>query len=184
DQNVLQDIEKLLKEKSPSKDRLADQPDSKPVADPLASEENASPGTAPRRDPLKRDSAGVHLRDYPKRRVADRDETSSIRVPIERVDRLLNLVGEMVITQSILSQTAATLTPEKLEHLREAVAQMDRHARELHERMMAIRMVPLRQLFGRVPRLVRDLAAAVGKEVELSISGEDTELDRTVIEKI
>src|SRR5262249_34199334 len=67
------------------------------------------------------------------RRIADRDESSSIRVPIERVDRLLNLIGELVITQSIVSQTVTAFTPEKLELLQEAVAQMDRHARELHE---------------------------------------------------
>lgn len=176
--NVLHSIEKLLIEKPQAKKPPQDHPGSEQTADAHATEEDeCPPKTAPARP-------GVHLPDYPKRRITDRDETSSIRVPVERVDRLLNLVGEMVITQSILSQTAATLTPEKLEHLREAVAQMDRHARELHERMMAIRMVPLRQLFGRVPRLVRDLATAVGKEVELSISGEETELDRTVIEKI
>jgi two-component system chemotaxis sensor kinase CheA len=126
----------------------------------------------------------VDVLGRPGRRITDRDEASSIRVPIERVDRLLNLIGELVITQSIVSQTVTAFTPEKLELLQEAVAQMDRHARELHERMMAIRMVPLRQLFGRFPRLARDLAATIGKQVELRISGEETELDKTVIERI
>jgi two-component system chemotaxis sensor kinase CheA len=111
-------------------------------------------------------------------------ETTTIRVPVEKVDRLINLVGELVITQSMVAQTVASFSMEKLARLQEAVSQMDRHARELHERMMAVRMVPIKALFGRFPRLVRDLTAAVGKQAALEVAGEDTELDKTVIEKI
>jgi two-component system chemotaxis sensor kinase CheA len=100
------------------------------------------------------------------------------------VDRLVNLVGELIITQSIVSQTVARCTPDNAALLREAVTQMDRHARELHEQIMAIRMVPLKLLFGRFPRMVRDLTAAVAKEAILEIRGEETELDKTVIERI
>lgn len=117
-------------------------------------------------------------------RFGDRDKISSLRISIDRVDRLINLVGELVISQSMVSQTVSEYTPDKIGQLKEAVAQMDRHARELHERMMSVRMVPLRQLFGRFPRLVRDLVAAADKRVALEMSGEDTELDKTVIEKI
>ena len=111
-------------------------------------------------------------------------ESASIRVPVDKVDRLINLVGELVITQSMVAQTVAAFTPDKLARLLDAVGQMDRHARELHERIMAVRMVPIRTLFARFPRVVRDLAAAQGKPVVLEASGEDTELDKTVIERI
>jgi two-component system chemotaxis sensor kinase CheA len=111
-------------------------------------------------------------------------EAASIRVPVEKVDRLVNLVGELVITQSMVAQTVSAFTADKLGMLGEAVAQMDRHARELHERIMAVRMLPIKTLFGRFPRLVRDLTAAAGKEAALEVAGEDTELDKTVIERI
>jgi two-component system chemotaxis sensor kinase CheA len=111
-------------------------------------------------------------------------DSSSIRVAIDKVDKLINLVGELVITQSIVAQAVTNFTPEKLSVLEEAVAQMDRHARELHERVLTVRMVPIKTLFSRFPRLVRDLAAAVDKQVSLEIFGEETELDKTVVEKI
>jgi two-component system chemotaxis sensor kinase CheA len=120
----------------------------------------------------------------PRRRTTDREEASSIRVRIDRIDRLINLVGELVIAQSIVSQAAADFTPDNLTRLRESVTQMDRYTRELHERIMAIRMVPLKQLCGLLTRLVRDLAAAVGKQAVLEVSGEETELDKIVLEKI
>lgn len=122
--------------------------------------------------------------EWPRRRRSDLEEATTIRVPVEKVDRLINLVGELVITQSMLAQTVADFSVARVGQLQEAVAQMDRHARELHERMMAVRMVPIRALFARFPRLVRDLAGTVGKQVALELSGEDTELDKTVIEKI
>jgi two-component system chemotaxis sensor kinase CheA len=111
-------------------------------------------------------------------------EAASIRVPVEKVDRVINLVGELVITQSIVAQTVASFSMDQLPRLAEAVAQMDRHARELHERIMGVRMIPIKTLFARFPRLVRDLTAAVGKQVLLETAGEETELDKTVIEKI
>jgi two-component system chemotaxis sensor kinase CheA len=111
-------------------------------------------------------------------------ESGSIRVSIDKIDKLINLVGELVITQSIVAQTVNHYSPEKLAILEEAVAQMDRHARELHERVLTVRMIPVKTLFSRFPRLVRDLAGAVGKKVRLEVLGEDTELDKTVIEKI
>jgi two-component system chemotaxis sensor kinase CheA len=111
-------------------------------------------------------------------------EAASIRVPVEKVDRLINLVGELVITQSMIAQAVSNFSAENLEALQEAVGQMDRHARELHERIMAVRMIPIKTLFGRFPRLVRDLTAAIGKQAVLETYGEETELDKTVIEKI
>jgi two-component system chemotaxis sensor kinase CheA len=113
-----------------------------------------------------------------------RQEVSSIRVHTAKVDQLINLVGELVITQSMVAQLVTRFTPDRLPQLEEAVTQMDRHARELQERVMAIRMVPIRMLFSRFSRVVRDLSQAQGKQVVLDISGEDTEIDKTVIEQI
>jgi len=113
-----------------------------------------------------------------------KQEVSSIRVNTDKVDKLINLVGELVITQSMVAQLIAGFTPDRLPQLEEAVTQMDRHARELQERVMAIRMVPIRMLFSRLPRVVRDLAQAQHKQVVLDMAGEETELDKTVIEQI
>jgi two-component system chemotaxis sensor kinase CheA len=111
-------------------------------------------------------------------------DATTVRVPIEKVDGLVNLVGELVITQSMIARLVANLGPDRAAQLEEAVAQMDRHARELQERVMAVRMLPIRTMFSRFPRLVRDLAHAQGKQVVLDASGEDTELDKGMIEQI
>ena len=111
-------------------------------------------------------------------------EATTVRVPIEKVDSLVNLVGELVITQSMIARLVAERGPERAAQLEEAVAQMDRHARELQERVMAVRMLSVHTMFRRFPRLVRDLAHAQGKQVVLETSGEDTELDKAVIEQI
>ena len=105
-------------------------------------------------------------------------------MPIVKVDHLINLVGELVITQAMVAQAAAALPADHAATLAEAVAHMDRHARDLHEQVLALRMLPVRSLFSRFPRVVRDVAAALGKQATLEVSGEDTELDRTVIERI
>jgi two-component system chemotaxis sensor kinase CheA len=118
------------------------------------------------------------------RQLRHKQETASIRVNTEKVDKLINLVGELVITQSMVAQLIAGFTPDRLPRLEEAVTQMDRHARELQERVMAIRMLPIRMLFSRFPRVVRDLSQAQGKQVTLETTGEETELDKTVIEQI
>ena len=111
-------------------------------------------------------------------------EATTVRVSIEKVDSLVNLVGEIVITQSMIDRLVADLAPDHVAQLEQAVAQMDRHVRELHERVMAVRMLPIRTVFSRCQRLVRDLAHAQGKQVVLETSGEDTEVDKGVIEQI
>jgi len=111
-------------------------------------------------------------------------ESATIRVPTAKIDRLINLVGELVVTQSMVAQLVTRFSPDHLGQLQEAVAQMDRHARDLQERVMAVRMLPIRTVFSRFPRVVRDLAQANGKEIVLERIGEDTELDKTVIERI
>jgi two-component system chemotaxis sensor kinase CheA len=108
----------------------------------------------------------------------------SIRVSIEKVDELLNSVGELVITQSVLSQLAAPLEGRDAEQLRNALAQLERHMRGLQESVMRVRMLPINVVFNRFPRLVRDLGQKLGKKIELRLSGDTTELDKTVLEKI
>jgi two-component system chemotaxis sensor kinase CheA len=108
----------------------------------------------------------------------------SIRVSIEKIDELLNSVGELVITQSVLSQLAATLEGHDAEELRNALGQLERHMRNLQESVMRVRMLPISFVFNRFPRLVRDLGQRLGKKIELRLSGDTTELDKTVLEKI
>nr|WP_314899602.1 chemotaxis protein CheW [uncultured Deefgea sp.] len=109
---------------------------------------------------------------------------TSIRVSVEKVDQLLNLVGELVITQSMLAQNALQLDPVLHEKLLSGVAQLERNTRELQESVMSIRMMPISFVFNRYPRLVRDLAGKLNKQVELRMIGENTELDKGFIEKL
>jgi len=109
---------------------------------------------------------------------------SSIRVSVEKVDQLINLVGELVITQSMLAQALARSEGAVNETLATGVAQLERNSRDLQEAVMSIRMMPIAFVFSRFPRLVRDLAGKLDKQVDLKLVGEQTELDKGVIEKI
>lgn len=109
---------------------------------------------------------------------------SSIRVSVEKVDQLLNLVGELVITQSMLAQAAIELDANQRERLVGGIGQLERNSRELQEAVMSIRMLPISAVFNRFPRVVRDLAMQLGKQVELQMIGEHTELDKGFIEKL
>ncbi|MBS0171666.1 MAG: chemotaxis protein CheA [Nitrospira sp.] len=115
---------------------------------------------------------------------AKKAETPSIRVDTVKIDRLINLVGELVITQSMLSDLGSRFEMSQLPVLLERVAQLERNTREIQERVMGIRMVPIGNAFSRFPRLVRDLSGKAGKKIHLILSGEETELDKTVIESI
>ncbi|MGI9214004.1 MAG: chemotaxis protein CheA [Methylococcaceae bacterium] len=109
---------------------------------------------------------------------------TSIRVDTQKIDQLINLVGELVITQSMLSLLGEDFTPDRLEQLQSGLVQLERHTRDLQESVMNIRMLPISFVFNRFPRMVFDLSSKLGKRVELKISGEQTELDKTVIEQI
>ncbi len=116
-----------------------------------------------------------------------RAQAGSIRVSIDKIDALINTVGELVITQSILGQIGRELEGvlgPQLEKLRNGLAQLERNTRELQEGIMGIRMLPISFAFSRFPRLVHDLGRQLGKQVRLEISGEQTELDKTVMEHI
>ncbi|WP_109483239.1 chemotaxis protein CheA [Paraburkholderia sp. C35] len=115
---------------------------------------------------------------------ANAGEGSSIRVGVEKVDQLINLVGELVITQAMLAETTSTFDPALHDRLFNGMAQLERNARDLQEAVMSIRMMPMDYVFSRFPRLVRDLAAKLGKQVELVTFGQATELDKSLIERI
>ena len=109
---------------------------------------------------------------------------NSIRVAIEKIDELLNTVGEIVITQSMLTQLSRRFDGVNGDSLRSGLAQLEMNIRELQESVMRVRMLPVGSVFSRFPRLVRDLSSRLGKKIRLQISGEQTELDKTVLEKI
>ena len=109
---------------------------------------------------------------------------ASIRVATSKVDKLVDLVGELVIAQSMAHEIVHNFSGVRLAELQEAVAQMERHIRELLERVMSVRMLPIGHIFGRFPRLVRDLSIQLSKNVRLEMAGEDTELDKGVVEQM
>lgn len=115
---------------------------------------------------------------------AKASESTSIRVAVEKVDQLINLVGELVITQSMLAQRSGTLDPVNHGDLLNSMSQLERNARDLQESVMSIRMMPMEYVFSRFPRLVRDLASKLDKQVELTLRGSSTELDKSLIERI
>jgi two-component system chemotaxis sensor kinase CheA len=111
-------------------------------------------------------------------------ESASIRVATDKLDSIINLVGELLITQSMLAAFAEGLAPGKLDMLRKGLSQLARNTRELQESVMRIRMLPISFAFNRFPRLVHDLSRKLGKSVEIRLNGENTEVDKTVLEKI
>ncbi|MEG9766514.1 chemotaxis protein CheA [Enterobacter hormaechei] len=111
-------------------------------------------------------------------------ESTSIRVAVEKVDQLINLVGELVITQSMLAQRSNELDPVTHGDLITSMGQLQRNARDLQESVMSIRMMPMEYVFSRFPRLVHDLASKLNKQIELTLMGSSTELDKSLIERI
>lgn len=108
----------------------------------------------------------------------------TIRVETGKIDSMINMVGELVITQSMLSMLGEDFDMSKLEDLRTRLAQLERFTRELQESVMNIRMLPISFVFSRFPRLVHDISKKLGKKIELKLSGETTEVDKSVIELI
>jgi two-component system chemotaxis sensor kinase CheA len=108
----------------------------------------------------------------------------TIRVATEKVDGLIDLVGELVIAQSMAAQAMNNFSPERLPQLQAALGDVERHTRELQERVMRIRMTPVGTIFSRFPRLVHDIGQSLDKDIALEIEGEETELDKGVVERI
>ncbi|WP_295549780.1 chemotaxis protein CheA, partial [uncultured Stenotrophomonas sp.] len=115
---------------------------------------------------------------------ASQEAETSIRVSVDKVDALINLVGELVITQAMLKQVSHALDPVHAESLFAGLDQLERNTRDLQEAVIGVRMLPVDAVFRRFPRLVRDLSSRLGKQVRLRTVGEGTELDKGLIEKI
>ncbi len=144
------------------------------VAQPVAAAPVAQ--SAPREQPAARQERAE--------KPARVSESTSIRVAVEKVDQLINLVGELVITQSMLAQRSNELDPVNHGDLITSMGQLQRNARDLQESVMSIRMMPMEYVFSRFPRLVRDLASKLNKQIELTLLGSSTELDKSLIERI
>ncbi|KQX95115.1 chemotaxis protein CheA [Rhodanobacter sp. Root480] len=147
---------------------------------PVAATSEASAPAAPAAAPVPAAATKGAVRDT----AVASSEGSSIRVGIDKVDALINMMGELVITQSMLSDIGEKFDMSQLERLREGLVQLERNTRELQESVMRIRMLSIASVFNRFPRLVRDLERKLGKQVRLELHGENTELDKTVLEKI
>ncbi|WP_205439201.1 chemotaxis protein CheA [Edwardsiella tarda] len=144
------------------------------------SEAPAPQESAPSHEP----AASPATRSAPPRAAKGMENSTSIRVAVEKVDQLINLVGELVITQSMLAQRSNMLDPVDHGDLLNSLGQLERNARDLQESVMSIRMMPMEYVFSRFPRLVRDLASKLDKQVELTLLGSSTELDKSLIERI
>ncbi|RRZ95895.1 chemotaxis protein CheA [Erwinia sp. 198] len=144
----------------------------------------AAPAPAPQPAVVAEAAAPARREAAKKPAAAKASESTSIRVAVEKVDQLINLVGELVITQSMLAQRSNELDPVAHGDLLNSMGQLERNARDLQESVMSIRMMPMEYVFSRFPRLVRDLASKLGKEVELTLLGSSTELDKSLIERI
>ncbi len=111
-------------------------------------------------------------------------QTTSIRVDLEKVDRLVNMVGELVITEAMLRAQTREFPVEQFAGLMRGIDELSQHTRELQEAVMGVRMQPVKTIFSRMPRIVRDISAQLGKDIRLVTSGENTEVDKTVIEQL
>ncbi|MCE2908296.1 MAG: chemotaxis protein CheW [Burkholderiaceae bacterium] len=139
----------------------------------------SAPEAAPREAPAPRAAA-----PRPDAKAASSQESSTLRVSVDKVDQLINLVGELVITQAMLAQNSKGLDSAVHQQLSSGLADLERNTRDLQEAVMSIRMIPMSLVFNRFPRMLRDLAGRLGKKVELVQVGEATELDKGLVEKI
>ncbi|AUV01559.1 chemotaxis protein CheA [Phytobacter ursingii] len=157
---------------------------------PVDAVEEVTAAAAPAPAPVVQAAPAPALKAVAKEQPAGREkpargsESTSIRVAVEKVDQLINLVGELVITQSMLAQRSNELDPVTHGDLITSMTQLQRNARDLQESVMSIRMMPMEYVFSRFPRLVRDLASKLDKQVELTLQGSSTELDKSLIERI
>jgi two-component system, chemotaxis family, sensor kinase CheA len=150
------------------------------LAGQSASRDTTEAPAAAESDPARRADARART-DKP---AAGALESTTLRVSVEKVDQLINLVGELVITQAMLTQQAKDLDAVKFTSLLGGITDLERNSRHLQETVMSIRMIPMSFVFNRFPRMIRDLASKLGKQIELKMVGEATELDKGLIEKI
>jgi len=146
-----------------------------------------APGAAPREDEKEKEKEAEKygLFDAPAEGVPQnrrKGDGSSIRVGVEKIDRIVNLVGELVIAQAMMQQAVGKVAREQDEHLLHSLATMDRNTRDLQQAVMSIRMMPMEFVFSRFPRVVYDVSSQLGKKVNLKTHGQETELDKELIE--
>lgn len=175
-QNVAADLSAILARLGPAPAAAAPaevQPPQAPVA--LAASAPPPPAAPPRpaAKPAANDTAAARQR-----------QAVSVRVDLDRIDRLMNLVGEIVITQSMLVECVRSLPYDVYAKTAEGILTLSRQTRELQDHVMAVRAQPVKAVFQRMPRLVRELAQTLGKEVKLVLEGENTEVDKTIIEEL
>ncbi|SEM24988.1 two-component system, chemotaxis family, sensor kinase CheA [Bosea lupini] len=177
-QNVAADLSAILARLGPAAD-AAPQPDIQPAAAPAAAPVAAAPAiaTAPA-------AARAAARPVSNEAAARQRQAVSVRVDLDRIDRLMNLVGEIVITQSMLVECVRSLPYDVYAKTAEGILTLSRQTRELQDHVMAVRAQPVKAVFQRMPRLVRELAQTLGKEVKLVLEGENTEVDKTIIEEL
>ena len=162
----------------------ASQPETEDVFTHAATIESNKPADSQTLNHPPAENAGL-IEKAPK---ADENKTavpkgsSSIRVDTSKIDTLINMVGELVITQSMLSLIGEHFELDKLDQLKNGLSQLERHTRELQESVMNIRMLPISFVFSRFPRLAHDIGSKLGKKIELKLIGENTEVDKTVVE--
>ncbi|UTA80034.1 chemotaxis protein CheA [Halomonas sp. XH26] len=151
------------------------------VVEPTNSAKPATPAVAKPAD--RAPSPEKPAKSAPKKAAA---ESASIRVSVDKVDQIINLVGELIITQSMLDQTVSDLGDQSVGNssLQNGMSLLQRNARDLQEAVMSIRMIPMEFVFSRFPRVVRDTAGKLGKEIELITEGKSTELDKSLVERI
>ena len=173
-------VESLLAERDPGYGFFDNAPGAPVSGDAGSAADAAQPGAA------EAESAkpAVRAPARPEKAPAAALESSTLRVSVEKVDQLINLVGELVITQAMLAQNSKQIDPALYQQLAAGLADLDRNTRDLQESVMSIRMIPMSMVFSRFPRMLRDLAAKLGKKVEFVTQGEATELDKGLVEKI
>jgi len=148
----------------------------------------AAPGPIPAEDPVKPED--IKAKEPAKPAQAEPEiknvvaASSSIRVDTAKIDALINMVGEVVITQSMLGLVGENFAMDKVDQLKKGLAQLERHTRDLQQSVMNIRMLPISFVFSRFPRLVHDISSKLGKKIELKLVGENTEIDKSVVELI
>lgn len=143
----------------------------------------AAPDAATAQPPAATSSAPSSAKERDAGKAANK-EAGTLRVGVEKVDQIINLVGELVITQAMLVQTASTLDPVLHDRLLNGIEHLERNARDLQEAVMSIRMMPMDYVFSRFPRVVRENALKLNKEIRLITKGQATELDKSLIERI
>ncbi|MFW5442974.1 MAG: chemotaxis protein CheA [Methylococcaceae bacterium] len=172
-------IHPLLKQEPEVQERSAPSQVTTDAASPSQTTQSSVPketDTTPTASP-KKETAGKNKAAKPSAK-----GSSSIRVDTAKIDTLINMVGELVITQSMLSLVGEHFELNKLDQLKNGLSQLERHTRELQESVMNIRMLPISFVFSRFPRLVHDLSSKLEKKIELVLIGENTEVDKTVVE--